>query len=139
MLVLLGAVLVSGCGSGTPAERQPAETPQTPAAATETIDGIAVDLSLLPPDLRPLAPLIRKYAAGDDVERTDRLYAASTDELRELDRAMTAKRFDSADEFLNAHIERTGTPEQDVATVLSSFAEAAAEAAVILEEREGGR
>jgi hypothetical protein len=102
----------------------------------ETIDGIEVDLSLLPPELQPLEPLIRQYAAGDDVVRTDRLDAASTEELRQLDRAMTVHRFDVLEAFLDAHLERTGTPEQDVAHVLSSVGEAAAEAAVILEERE---
>jgi hypothetical protein len=104
----------------------------------ETIDDIEVDLSLLPPELRPLAPLIRKYAAGDDVERTDRLYAASTAELRELTEAMTSGRYEAANAFLDAHIDATGTPEQDVAYVVSSFWEATAEAAVILEEREDG-
>ena len=142
---ILVAVLGSGCGSetqqdaqpaGNQQDAQPAETRQAPTRTLETIDGLEVDLSLLPPDLQPLAPLIRKYAAGDDVERTDRLYAASTEELRALDRAM-AERWEPVDAFHYAHIEATGTPEQDVALVLSSFAEAAAEAAVILEEREG--
>ena len=133
--VILIAVVVSGCGGEPPEAAQPGETRQT-ATAVETIDGIEVDLSLLPPALQPLAPLIRKYAAGDDVERTDRLYAASTEELRELADAMTAERSDAADAFLNAHMEEPGTPEQDVALVLSSFWEATAEAAVILEERE---
>lgn len=139
---LLAAILVvalgNGCGSeiATQQDAQPAETRQAATRMMETIDDLEVDLSLLPPNLRPLAPLIRKYAAGDDVERTDRLDAASTEELRELDQAM-AKRWESVDAFHYAHIEATGTPEQDVALVLSSFAEAAAEAAVILEEREG--
>ena len=103
----------------------------------EEIDGLEVDLSLLLPELQPVAPLIRKYAAGDDDERTDRLEAASTEELRQLDDAMTAERFDALNAFLDTHLDRTGTPEQDVAHVLSSFGEAAAEAAVYLEEREG--
>jgi hypothetical protein len=146
LAAILLAVAASGCASetqqdaqpaGNQQDAQPAETRQATTRTLETIDGLEVDLSLLPPDLQPLAPLIRKYAAGDDVERTDRLYAASTEELRELDRAMTARRWESVDAFHYAHIEATGTPEQDVALVLSSFAEAAAEAAVILEEREG--
>lgn len=135
--VVLFALAVSGCGGETADGTQAAETRQTPTTAMETIDDIEVDLSLLPAILQPLAPLIRKYAAGDDVERTDRLYAASTEELRELDRMMTAKRWDATNAFHEAHIDATGTPEQDVALVLSSFAEAAAETAVILEEREG--
>jgi hypothetical protein len=135
---ILVAVLGSGCGSETQQEAQPPETRHGTPRTTETIDDLEVDLSLLPPDLQPLAPLIRKYAAGDDVERTNRLYAASTEELRELDRAMTVERWEAVDAFHYAHIDATGTPEQDVALVLSSFAEAAAETAVILEEREGG-
>jgi hypothetical protein len=103
----------------------------------ETIDGIVVDLSLLPPELEPRAPLIRKYAAGDDVERSDRLDAASTEELRELNDAMTRERYDAVEAFLDVHMEQPGTPEQDVALVLSSFSEATAEAAVVLEGREG--
>jgi hypothetical protein len=137
-LVLLALALVSGCG-GDMQEAETTGTRQTQTMMSETIDGIEVDLALLPSDLQPLAPLIRKYAAGDDVERTDRLDAASMAELRELDQAMTAERYDAIDEFLNTHIERTGTPEQDVALVLSSFAEATAEAAVTLEERDASR
>jgi hypothetical protein len=49
---------------------------------------------------------------------------------------MTAERWDSVNAFLDAHSAQMVTPEEDVAYVLGSFAEAAAEAAVILEERE---
>ena len=100
----------------------------------ETIDDIPVDLSLLPDDLRHLAPLIRRYAVGDDVERVERLEAASVDELRAL-QAATQPHWDAINAYLDAHIDDTGTPQQDVALVLSSFAEAAAEAPVVLEER----
>ena len=109
----------------------------TTVETIETIDGIEVDLSLLPSELQPLTPLIREYAAGDDVERTDRLHAATTEELRQLDRALTVDRSDVLEAFLDAHLERTGTPEQAVGHILSSFWKAVAEARVILEEREG--
>lgn len=122
--VLILTIGVSSCGG------------EESTAPRETIDGIEVDLSLLPEELQPLVPLIREYAGGDDVERTDRLYAASTDELRNLDRTMSAERFEAVEAFLDAHLEESGTPAQDVALVSSSFAEAAAEAGVVLEERE---
>ena len=50
---------------------------------------------------------------------------------------MTRERSDAIEAFLDAHLEQSGTPEQDVALVLSSFWEATAEAAVVLGEREG--
>jgi hypothetical protein len=50
----------------------------------EEIDGLDVDLTRLPPDLRTLVPLIRQWAAGDDEERAQRLAAASTEELQKL-------------------------------------------------------
>jgi hypothetical protein len=46
-----------------------------------------LDFSLLPDELQPLAPLISKYAAADDLERSEQLAKASTDELRELSAA----------------------------------------------------
>ncbi len=95
--------------------------------AGEEIDGIEVDLTLLPDDLRPLAPLIRRYAAGDDVERGELLAAATPEERAELERA-AQPHWDAINAYLDAHIERPGTPEQDVALVLDAFAQAAMEA-----------
>jgi hypothetical protein len=93
----------------------------------EEIDGIDVDLSLLPPDLASLAPLIRRYAVGDDVERTRRLEVATPDELLELEQA-AAPHWDAVNAYLDANMERPGAPEQDVALVLDGFAQAALEA-----------
>jgi hypothetical protein len=95
--------------------------------AGETVDGIEVDLDLLPDDLRPLAPLIRRFSVSDDVERVERLEAASPEERAELERA-AQPHWDAINAYLDAHIEQTGTPEQDVACVLDAFAQAAMEA-----------
>ena len=102
----------------------------------ETIDGIEVDLSLLPEELRALAPMIRKYALGDDVERGERLEAASVDELRAL-RDAPDPHWDAINAYLDANMGQPG-PKQDVALVLDSFAQAALEAEVELEERGAG-
>ena len=101
----------------------------------EDIDGIPVDLGLLPDDLRPLADLIRRYSVGDDVEGSKRLEAASSDELQQLVDAVTPH-WDGINAYLDEHMDETGTPEQDVALVISGFAERAAEARFALEERE---
>ena len=93
----------------------------------EEIDGIEVDLALLPDDLRPLAPLIRRYAVSDDVERVARMEAASAKDRAELEQA-AQPHWDAINAYLDAHIEQAGTPEQDVALVLDAFAQAAMEA-----------
>ena len=95
--------------------------------AGEEIDGIEVDLALLPDDLLPLAPLIRRYSAGDDVERAERLAAATPAELHELERS-AQPHWDAINDYLDVHLERPGAPEQDVALVLDAFAQAAMEA-----------
>lgn len=95
--------------------------------AGEEVDGIEVDLELLPDDLRPLVPLIRRYSVSDDVKRAARVDAASPEERAELERA-AQPHWDAINAYLDAHIERTGTPEQDVAVVLDAFAQAAMEA-----------
>ena len=102
----------------------------------ETIDGIEVDLSLLPEELQPLAPLIRKYARGDDVERMEELEAATADELREL-RDAPGPHWDEINAYLDANMDPPG-PKQDVALVLDAFAQAALEAEYELQERGAG-
>lgn len=134
--VMLVAITFSGCGSEAE-EAQPAEMRQNRAAVTETIDGNEVDLSLLPPELQPLAPLIRKYAASDDVEREQKLKAASSAELEAL-REAPVPHWDAINAYLDANIESEPGPKEDVAFVLESFAQAAQEAEIELEEREGG-
>jgi hypothetical protein len=98
---------------------------------TEEIDGIAVDLSRLPESLQRLAPLIRQWARGDDEARSTQLHGASDDELREL-RDAPEGLWDSINAYLDENIE-SGEPYE--AIVLGSFAEAALEAAIELENR----
>jgi hypothetical protein len=93
----------------------------------EEIDGTEVDLGLLPEDLRPLAPLIRRFSVSDDVERAERLVAATPEERAELERA-TQPHWDAINAYLDEHIDAAGTPEQDVACALDAFAQAAMEA-----------
>ena len=64
---------------------------------------------------------------SDDVKRAARVDAASPEERAELERA-AQPHWDAINAYLDAHIERTGTPEQDLAVVLDAFAQAAMEA-----------
>jgi hypothetical protein len=48
------------------------------------VDGLRLDVERLPPDLRMLAPLVEKWAVGDDVDRGARLEAADPSEVRHL-------------------------------------------------------
>jgi hypothetical protein len=97
----------------------------------EELDGVPVDLSRLPGDLQPLVPLIRRYAASDDVERETRLEAASDDELRELSEAPHGL-WDAINRYLDENI-TSALPYE--ATVLDSFAQAALEAELELRRR----
>ncbi len=94
-----------------------------------------LDFSLLPDDLQPLAPLIAKYAEGDDAERADLLAIASTEELGELSTAADPH-WDEINAFLNENMEEVG-PRQDLALALDGFSQAAMEAGSELEGRGG--
>jgi hypothetical protein len=96
-------------------------------------DETALDFSLLPDDLQPLASLIAKYAQSDDVERSELLANASTDELRELSTAANPH-WDKINAFLNENMEQIG-PVQDLALALDGFSQAAMEAGGELEGR----
>jgi hypothetical protein len=98
------------------------------------IDGIEVDLSLLPEELQLITPLIRQYAVGDDVERTDLLEKAPTEDLRRLVDA-TESRWDGINAYLDENMDPPG-PKQDVAIALDGFAQAAMEASSVLQARE---
>jgi hypothetical protein len=98
---------------------------------SEEIDGIEVDLSRLPPDLQPLAPLIRRWASGDDEERSKRLAGASVEELREP-RDAPAGSWD----FINAYLDENVTIDEPYeAIVLDYFSQAAMEAHPELQNR----
>ena len=98
-------------------------------------DDEQLDFSLLPEDLRPLAPLIAKYAESDDVDRSELLASASTEELRELSTAPSLH-WDAINAFLDENMEQIG-PRQDLAIALDGFSQAAMEAASELEARGG--
>jgi hypothetical protein len=100
----------------------------------DAIDGIEVDLALLPPELADCVPLIRRFAISDDVVRSERMAAAPFAELESL-ASVTPAQWAALEHFLDEHMERPGTPEQDVALVLSAFGEAAAEARLELQAR----
>jgi hypothetical protein len=102
----------------------------------EEIDGIEVELGLLPPELADCVPLIRRFAISDDVVRSERMDAAPFAELEAL-AGLTPAQWSALEHFLDEHMERPGTPEQDVAVVLSAFGEAAAEARLELQARPG--
>jgi hypothetical protein len=96
-------------------------------------DDTALDFSLLPDDLQPLAPLIAKYAESDDVDRSELLANASTDELRELSTAANPH-WDAINAFLDENMEQVG-PSQDLALALDGFSQAAMEAGSELDGR----
>ena len=92
-----------------------------------------LDFSLLSDDLQPLAPLIAKYAEGDDAGRADLLANAPMDELRELSTAADPH-WVAINAFLNDNMEEIG-PRQDMALALDGFSQAAMEARSELEGR----
>jgi hypothetical protein len=94
------------------------------------------DLSILPEDVQPLVPLIKKYGVGDDVERGTRMSAATVDELRALLKTTRQPSWDTMDSYIDTHMERPGAPEQDVAIVLQDFMQAVAEARYEIEDRQ---
>jgi hypothetical protein len=92
------------------------------------------DFTLLPDQLQPLAPLIRKYAVADDVERSEQLAKASTNELQELS-AAAEPHWDAINAYLDENMNPPG-PRQDMALALDSFSQAAIEARLELQDRE---
>jgi hypothetical protein len=91
------------------------------------------DFTLLPDELQPLAPLIRKYAVADDVERSEQLAKASTNELRELS-AAAYPHWDAINAYLDESMSPPG-PGQDMALALDTFSQAAMEAGLELQNR----
>ena len=93
-----------------------------------------LDFSILPDELRSLAPLISRYAESDDVDRSELLEQASDEELRELSEAPEAH-WETINTFLDRNVEAEPGPSQDVALALDSFAQAAMEAKLELDTR----
>jgi hypothetical protein len=92
------------------------------------------DFTLLPDELQPLAPLIRKYAVADDLARSERLGKSSTNELRELSAAADLH-WDATNAYLDENMSPPG-PRQDMALALDSFSQAAMEAGLELQNRD---
>ena len=76
-----------------------------------------LDFSVLPEDLRHLGPLIAKYAASDDVDRSELLANSPDEELRELSEGPSAH-WDAINAFLDENVEAEPGPRQDIALAL---------------------
>jgi hypothetical protein len=101
--------------------------------ATEDIGGLEVDLDRLPDDLRDLAPVIRRWASGDEDEREQRHEAAATEELADY-WLTVSQRFPDINAYLEGQIEGERAAE---AVALGWTAEGALEAARVIERRTG--
>ena len=88
--------------------------------------GTGLDFTLLPPELQPLANLIRDYGIGDDIERGKAVAAASPAELDELVTAV-APHWQVINAFLDENMQPPGRL-QDFAVALGDLAQAAMEA-----------
>jgi hypothetical protein len=99
----------------------------------EEIDGLEVDLDRLPEDLRPLAPMIRRWAVAEGEDRDRRLEQASTEELADFWLAVSPQ-LPAINAYLEQAIEGQETNE---AIVLAATAEAALEASGVIERRTG--
>ena len=101
----------------------------------DEIDGIEVDLALLPGELRACIGLIQRFAVSDDTIRSGRMDTASIEELQALD-GLSQAQWHALNNYLDRHMdERPGSNEQNLALVLSAFGEAASEAHLDLRRR----
>ena len=96
----------------------------------DEIDGVEVDLRKLPAELEPLAPLVREWSLGDDVEREAKHEAASSEELRAMYDAV-APHFDAINTWLDDH------DDEPEGWALGRLAEGALEASFELARRAG--
>jgi hypothetical protein len=79
--------------------------------------------------------MIRRYAVADDIARSALVAAASSDELQAMSCA-ASPHWDAINVYLGENMTPPG-PRQDVALALDSFAQAAIEAHLELEQRAG--
>lgn len=94
---------------------------------------MTVDLSRLPGELEPLAPVVREWAVGDDVKREAKHESASTEALKAYWDAV-APHFAAINAYLD---ENVASDEPYEAIVLGTTAEGALEAALEIERRTG--
>lgn len=106
----------------------PPEDP--PPGRGELIDGLRFDAAEVTADLQQLLPMLRTWAAGDDTVRSDRIAAASGDDLRELVTAVAGELH-----RIDALIDSQAEPLPDEAVLLGRLAEAALEAQHELAQR----
>lgn len=92
-------------------------------------DGVEVDLSKLPEELRTLAPLIGEWALGDDEEREAKHHAASIEELQAM-HAAVSPHFEAINAWLDDH------DDQPEGWALGRLAEGAMEADFEIERRQ---
>lgn len=89
-----------------------------------------VDPSALPGPLRPLAPLLARWAVGDDLQRAERVERATIEELERLTAAVLPVLRE-----IDAYLDRAGAPLPPAAAALGDLAQAALEAAQELRRR----
>lgn len=90
------------------------------------IEGLALDPSLLPKDLRSLVSHMQRWAVGDDVDRHERLVTAKRGELKKLLQAV-GPLLGRIDEYLDSF---GSVPLPDEAVLLEQLVEAVAEVRV---------
>ncbi len=105
---------------------------EPPPGKGEVVDGFRFDPAKVAPELRRLLPLLRKWASGDDEQRSNAIESASDDDLRKLAKAVTPELA-----AIDALIDSEGEPLSDEALHLGHLAEAALEAQQELETRAG--
>ncbi len=103
-------------------------------ADEEIIDGMVVDLSDLPDELRQLLPYIREWSIGDDGVRSEKEDAASTEELLAFFR-VAWPHLGAINAYLDSVMD--AIPQPDAAMVLLPFGECVAELQFVLKERTG--
>jgi hypothetical protein len=101
--------------------------------ATEQIGGLQVDLERLPADLQELAPAMREWSLIDEEARDHRIEGAETEELAGL-WLNVSPHLPVINTYLEGAIEGERTNE---AIVVAAVAEAAFEAAKVIERRTG--
>ena len=99
----------------------------------QQIDGLEVDLTRLPAELQGLAPAIRAWAVVDEEARDARLEGAETEELAGLWLNVSPQLA-----AINAYLESViQGQESNEAILVAATAEAALEAAKVIERRTG--
>jgi hypothetical protein len=99
-------------------------------SSDDLIEGLQLDPTRLPVEIRELAPLIREWATGDEIQRSARLENASEETLCRLVEAVSPHW-----DFINSWLDEVNEqdPVPDEAVLLSWLADAAAEAETMID------